>query len=77
MIKFRTVLRVAVLACALAAPLASASADPIIPLPAGTTYWYDGHSGQLVGYMIVECDGTKIGPYGWMTIYEEFEPLNC
>lgn len=61
------------------APAATRIWDP------GTYNWYSGPQfNQLVGYMIVECDGTIRGPYPgpgrpWaeITEYEEFIPLEC
>lgn len=77
MSKLSVVLKAVVLAMALAAPLGSAAADPIIIPPlAGTTYWQDSN-GAVVGYMIVECDGTRHGPVGWITQYEVFVPTEC
>lgn len=82
--KLRSAVAAMAAALALSAGLAPAAAsDPIIY--AGTTSWYwdEGHT-QLAGYQIVECDGTRHGPYpgpgqsyAWITEHEVFDPLNC
>lgn len=71
---------------AAAAPAATTAFDPPpLGIPAGTYNWYEDPLHQtLVGYKIVECDGTVHGPYPgpgrpWaeITIYEEYIPQPC
>ncbi len=78
---------------ALALGLTAAAAPPPPSAPvqsrtffiAGTYNWYesDAHI-RLVGYQIIECDGTVLGPYpgpggtyAEITPYEEYIPLTC
>lgn len=91
--KLSRTLLIAVAGLTLAAATAPATATtPAQPAAApaaiwapGTYNWYSGpQHHQLVGYMIVECDGTIRGPYPgpggmWaeITMYEEYIPLSC
>lgn len=68
-----------------AAPASTVTLDPPLLIQAGTTSWYQDASHQvLVGYTIVECDGTRHGPYpgpgrpfAEITDYEVFTPQPC
>ena len=68
-----------------AAPASTVTLDPPLGLPAGTTNWYqDASHTVLVGYQIVECDGSILGPYpgpgrpfAEITHHEEFIPQPC
>ena len=59
---------------ALAGPAQSGPPHP----PPGVTYWYsDEAMTNLIGYSIVECDGTRHGPYGSFGPYELWVPHIC
>lgn len=56
----------------------AATARQLPPNPPGTYIWYwDPLHENQAGYVIYECDGSRQGPFGWMTIYEEYIPLAC
>ncbi len=72
---------VAVLGVTLAAGAAGPGTTRTANMPAGDYSWYNiepTHPGaQVIGYMIVECDGTIHGPYGGISEWEEFTPNGC